>query len=133
MDRCRGEVVPHEEVAQHVRHALRLDEHERQAEILLVLRREDVEQHAALVVVLYVLDLLGDVLRRAAHAPDAQEHVVLEEVLREHLDVPWEGGAKHECLPLGHTGHVLAPGQCDGSGVRNPCPACGRLHQARGT
>lgn len=101
-----GKILGHEEVAKHVGHALGLDEDE--GETTGGLGDEDVEQDRALVAVLDVLDLLGDVLRRGADTADGQEDVVLQEVLGEDLDVPGEGGTEHERLALASSWHVLA-------------------------
>lgn len=83
VDRGRGEVVLLEEALEHVGHALRLDEDE--GEATRRKRRDDVEKDGALVLVLDVLDLLGDVLGGGSDTTDGQEDVVLEEVAREHL------------------------------------------------
>ena len=96
------------EVAQHIGHALGLDEDQGKADRVAGLTGQDVEQDAALVVVLDILDLLGDVLASGADTADAEEDVILQEVTGEHLDVTREGGGEHEGLPLLDAGHVFA-------------------------
>ena len=100
-----GEALVEQEVGQGVGHALGLDEDEGQTGGAVGV--EDVEQDGALVLVLDVLDLLGDVLRGGTDTTDGEEDVVLEEVAGEHLDVAGEGGGKHEGLAVGDVGHVL--------------------------
>ena len=99
------EVVDQEEVGEHVGHALRLNEDEGEAGAV---RLEDIEKDRALVLVLDVLDPLGDVLGGRADTTDGEEDVVLHEVSSEHLDVAGEGGGEHERLTLLNAGHVLA-------------------------
>ncbi|ROW15354.1 hypothetical protein VPNG_02370 [Cytospora leucostoma] len=98
------EALVDEEVGQGVRHALGLDEDESQTGAVGV---ENVEQNGALVNVLNILDLLGDVLGSGTNTTDGQENVVLQEVTSQHLDVPREGSGEHEGLAVLNTGHVL--------------------------
>jgi hypothetical protein len=104
VNRGGGEVLVDEEVGQSVGHALRLDEDEGQSSGVAV---QDVEQDRALVNVLDVFDLLGNVLRGGTNATDGQEDVVLQEITGKHLDVAGEGGRKHESLTVGNGRHVL--------------------------
>ena len=101
-------VVAHEEITEHVCHPLRLDKDEGQAEVVLALTAEDIKQDAALVIVFDIFNFLGDVLAGAPNTTNAQEDVVLQEVLSEHLNVTGEGGAKHEGLTLGSPRHIFA-------------------------
>ena len=68
---------------------------------------EDVEKDGALVHVLDILDLLGDILRGRSNTSDGQEDVVLQEVAGQHLDVAWEGGTEHEGLSVLNVWHIL--------------------------
>jgi hypothetical protein len=68
---------------------------------------EDVQEDGALVSVLDVLDLLGNVLRGRSDTTDRQENVVLEEVASKHLDVAGEGGREHESLAVLDQRHIL--------------------------
>ena len=68
---------------------------------------EDIEEDGALVHVLDVLDLLGDVLRGRSDTSDGQENVVLQEVAGEHLNVAWEGGTEHKGLSVLDVWHIL--------------------------
>jgi hypothetical protein len=68
---------------------------------------EDVEQDRALVHVLDVFDLLGDVLGGGTNTSNRQEDVVLQEISREHLNVAGEGGGEHESLTALDAWHVL--------------------------
>lgn len=99
-----GEALVDKEVGQRVGHALGLDEDQGQTTSVGV---ENVEQDRALIDVLDVLNLLSDVLRSGTDTTDRQEDVVLQEVASKHLDVPGEGGGKHEGLAVLNTGHVL--------------------------
>lgn len=110
MDGGRGKVVAHEEIAEHVGHALGLDEDKGEAQLAgrLTLRGEDIEEDTALVVILDVFDLLGDVLAGGADTADTEEDVILQKVLGKDLDVAGERGGKHEGLTLVDTRHVLA-------------------------
>jgi hypothetical protein len=103
-----GHVVTVQEVAQHISHALGLDEDQGQADGIPGLAGQDVEEDAALVGVLNVLDLLGDILAGRTDTADAKEDVVLQEITGEHLNITREGGGEHESLPLLDAGHVLA-------------------------
>lgn len=106
VNRVGTHVLVDEEVRQGIGHALGLDEDEGQAAIAV--RVQDVEENRALVNVLDVLNLLGDVLRGGANTTNRQEDVVLEEILGEHLNVAGEGGRKHESLAVLGAGHILA-------------------------
>jgi len=68
---------------------------------------EDVQEDGALVSVLDVLDLLGNVLRGRSDTTDGQENVVLEEVASKHLDVAGEGGREHESLAVLDQRHIF--------------------------
>lgn len=105
MDRGSGEVADHEEVGEHIGHALGLYEDESKATLRLGV--EDIEQDGTLVGILDILDFLRDILRGRADAADGQEDVVLEEVLGEHLNFAREGGAEHEGLTFLCTRHVF--------------------------
>ncbi|KUI63848.1 hypothetical protein VM1G_12026 [Cytospora mali] len=98
------EVLVDQEVRQGVGHALGLDENEGQTGTVGV---ENVEQNRALVDVLNVLNLLSNVLRSRTNTTNRQEDVVLQEVASQHLNVPGEGGGKHEGLAVLDTGHIL--------------------------
>lgn len=52
--------------------------------------------------------LLSNILRRGSHASDRQKHVVVQEVLRQHLDLLGEGGREHEGLSFASFGHGVA-------------------------
>lgn len=104
VDRSSGEVVGEQEVGQHVGHTLGLDEDESKTRIL---GAEKIEKDGALVGILDILDLLGDVLGSGSNTTDGKEDVLLQEVLGKHLDVPGEGGGEHERLALVNTGHVF--------------------------
>lgn len=99
-----GEVVREQEVGQHVRHTLRLNENEGETRVL---GAEKIKKDGTLVGILDVLDLLCDVLGSGTDTTDGQEDVLLQEVLGKHLDVPREGGGEHERLTLVNAGHVL--------------------------
>lgn len=105
MNRSGGEVLVDEEVGERVGHALGLDEDQGEATGVGV---EDVKKNGALVNVLDVLDLLGDVLRGGTDTTNGEEDVVLEEVAGEHLDVAGEGGREHQGLAFLDVGHILA-------------------------
>ena len=108
VDGCSGHTVTEQKVAQHIRHALCLDENKGQAEVVLALARKNIEQNTTLVLVLDILDLLRNVLAGGADTTDTEEDVVLQKVAGEHLDVAREGGREHEGLTLGSARHVLA-------------------------
>ncbi len=102
--RCWESLVD-EEVGQGVSHALGLDEDQGQA---TGVGMEDVKQDGALVLILDIFDLLGDILRSRTNATHGQENVVFEEVASQQLDVTWERGRKHESLTVLNIRHVLA-------------------------
>lgn len=106
MNGCGGVVAGDEEVGENVGHPLGLDEHKSQA--TLGLHGKDVQEDRALIMVLDILDLLGDVFRSGANPADGEEDVFLEEVLGEDLDVTREGGAEHEGLAVMDTRHILS-------------------------
>lgn len=101
-----GEVLVDEEITQRVRHTLGLDEDEGETSSSMGVK--DVEQDRTLVMVLDVLDLLGDVLRGGANTTHGKEHVVLQEITSQHLDVARERGREHQRLAVVHTRHILA-------------------------
>jgi hypothetical protein len=68
---------------------------------------EDVEQDRALVHVLDVFNLLGDVLGGGTNTSNRQEDVVLQEISGEHLNVAGEGGGEHESLTVLDAWHIL--------------------------
>ncbi|GKT40846.1 uncharacterized protein ColSpa_01026 [Colletotrichum spaethianum] len=105
VNRGGGEVLVDQEVGQRVGHALGLDENEGETGTVGV---ENIQENRALVDVLDVLDLLGNVLRGGTNTTNGQENVVLQEVASEHLDVAGEGGGEHESLAVLNIGHVLA-------------------------
>jgi hypothetical protein len=105
VDGSGGESLVDEEVGERVGHALGLDEDQGETSTMGV---EDIEKNRALVTVLNVLDLLGNVLRGRTDTTDGKEDVLLQEVAGEHLDVTGESGRKHERLASGGRRHVLA-------------------------
>lgn len=94
-----------QEVAERVGHSLGLDKDE--AETTRLLGGEEVEKERLLVVVVDVLDSLGDVLRGGTDSTDGKEDVVLEEGSGEHLDLLGEGSGEHEGLAELDTWHVF--------------------------
>jgi hypothetical protein len=104
MDGGGWEVLVDQEVGQRISHALGLDEDEGKTSTVGV---ENIQENGALVHVLDVLDLLGDVLRGGTDTTDGQEDIILQEVASEHLNVAWEGGREHESLAVLDTWHVL--------------------------
>ena len=82
---------------------LGLDKHK--AELGAVRRGDQVQQVVALVVVLHPNNLLSDVLRRGADAAHGQEHVVVQEVARQHLDLARKRGREHERDALARRWH----------------------------
>lgn len=98
------EVLVDEEFGQRISHTLGLDENECQSSAVSV---QDVKQDGAFIVVLNILDLLGDVLGSGTDTADGKEDVVLQEITGEHLDVAWEGGREHEGLTASNWGHVF--------------------------
>lgn len=106
VDSGGGETLVEKEVGQGVGHTLGFDEDEGQT--ASAVRVEDIQEDGALVVVLNVFNLLGDVLRGRTDTADGQEDVVLQEVASQHLDVTGEGGRKHQRLAVVHVGHILA-------------------------
>jgi hypothetical protein len=100
---CR-EALIEQELGERVRHTLRLNKDESETSSMSV---KNVEKDRAFVVILDVLDLLGDVLRSGTNTADRQEDIVFQEVTSEHLDVTREGGRKHESLTTLNTGHVF--------------------------
>jgi hypothetical protein len=101
---CGRETLVDQEVGERVGHTLSLDEDQRQTSTVGV---ENVEKDRALVNVLNVLDLLGDVLRCGTNTTDRKEDVVLQEIAGKHLDVAGEGGREHESLAVGDLRHIL--------------------------
>ena len=99
------EVLVDQEIRQGISHALRLNEDEGETSPVGV---ENIQKNRALVHILDVLDLLGNVLRGGTDTSDRQEDVILQEITGEHLDVAREGGGKHERLAALNTGHILA-------------------------
>lgn len=103
---CRGrEALVDEEVRQRIRHTLGLDENQGQTGGAMGV--EDVEKDRALIVVLDILDLLGDVLRGRTNTADGEEDIVLQEVASQHLDVTGESGRKHEGLAVVNRRHIF--------------------------
>jgi hypothetical protein len=100
-----GETLVDEEVGEGVGHTLSLHEDEGQTSAAVSV--ENVQEDGALVSVLDVLDLLGNVLRGRSDTTDGQENVVLEEVASKHLDVAGEGGREHESLAVLDQRHIL--------------------------
>jgi len=99
-------MVTHQELGEHIGHAFGFDKYECQT--VLALGIKDVEQDGALVLVFDVLNLLGDILGGGPDTPNGEEDVLLQEVLSEDLDVPWESGAEHESLTIMDTRHVFS-------------------------
>lgn len=104
VDGGRWEALVDEVIGERICHALGLDEDEGQTSTVGV---KDVEQDAALVGVLNVLNLLSNVLGSRSNTADREEDILSEEVACKHLNVPREGGAEHECLAVGGDWHVL--------------------------
>jgi len=104
VNRSGREVLVDEEVGKRVRHALGLDEDQGKTGTVGV---QNVQEDGALVDVLDVLDLLGDVLGGGANTTDRQEDVILQEVASKHLDIAGESGREHERLAVLDAGHVL--------------------------
>jgi hypothetical protein len=100
---CR-EVLVDQEVGEGVCHALGLNEDQGKTSTVGV---ENVEQDRALVHILNVFDLLGDVLRGGTNTTDGQEDIVLQEISGEHLDVAGEGGREHESLTVLDAWHIF--------------------------
>ena len=105
MDGGGWEVLVDQEVRQGVGHALRLNEDKSETSAVGV---ENIQKNRALVHILDILDLLGNVLRSGTDTSNRQENVILQEITGEHLDVAWEGGGKHESLAALNTGHIFA-------------------------
>lgn len=103
----RGGVVAlgAKEVAQTVGHSLSLDEDEDKSTRLL--GHEKIKEERLLVVVVDVLDPLGDVLGSGTDSSNGKEDVLLQEGSGEHLDLLGEGGGEHESLSLIDARHVL--------------------------
>ena len=108
VDGRSGEVVAHQEVAQHVRHPLCFDKDKSETEILLGLRNEDVKQNAPLIEILDILDLLSDVFGCTSNSTNAQEDIILQKVLGKHLNVSGECSTEHEGLTIRSAGHILS-------------------------
>jgi hypothetical protein len=104
VNRGSREALVDEEVGERVGHALSLDEDQSKTSAVSV---EDIKQDGALVNVLDVLDLLGDVLRGGTDTTDREEDILLEEVTGQQLNVTGEGGREHESLAASGRGHVL--------------------------
>jgi len=68
---------------------------------------ENVEKNGALVHILNVLNLLGNVLRGRTNTSNGQEDVILQEVAGKHLNIAGEGGRKHKSLSVLNTWHIL--------------------------
>jgi hypothetical protein len=99
------EVLVDEEVGQRVCHTLCLNEDQCKTCTVGV---EDIEKNRALVHILNIFDLLGDVLGSGTNTTDRQEDVVFQEVASEHLNVAGEGGREHESLTVLNTWHIFA-------------------------
>jgi hypothetical protein len=99
-----GEALVDEEVGERIGHTLGLDEDQSKTSAVSV---EDIEQNGALVNVLDVLNLLGDVLRSGTDTTDREEDILLEEVTGQQLDVTGESGRKHESLAASGRRHIL--------------------------
>lgn len=102
---CGGELLVDEEVGQRVCHTLGLDENKCQTTSVGV---QDVQQNRALVDILNVLDLLGNVLGSRTDTANREENVVPKEIAGKHLDIAGERSRKHECLAGIGARHVLA-------------------------
>jgi hypothetical protein len=83
------EVLVDQEVREGVGHALSFDKDQGETSAMSV---KDVEENRALVHILNVLDLLGDVLGCGTNTTDRQEDVIFQEISCQHLDVAGEGG-----------------------------------------
>lgn len=125
----RRHVVHVKEVAEHVSHALGLDEDYSETNRLggwLACR--DIQESAALVA---IFDLLGDTLAGGTDTANAKEDVILREVAGEHLDVTGNVAENMSSACPGRRTYPR-PVQC-GYRVQNPCPTCGRPHRGQGT
>jgi len=98
------EVLVDQEVRKRISHALSLNEDESKTSTVSV---EDIQKNGALVHVLNVFDLLGDVLGGRSNTTNRQEDIILQEISGQHLDVAGEGGGKHESLAVLDAWHVL--------------------------
>ena len=94
-----------EEVTESVGHALRLDKDKYQTARLF--GKEQVEKQRALVLVIDILNTLGNVFGSRTDSTDSQEDVLLEERSSKVLDLSREGGGEHERLTLKDAGHVF--------------------------
>lgn len=101
---CREALVD-EEVGQRISHALGLDKNEGKTAGSVGV--EDIQEDRTLVMVLDILDLLSDVLRRRPNATNGQENVVFQKIAGKHLDITRKSGGEHECLAVIHRGHIL--------------------------
>jgi hypothetical protein len=99
-----GEALVDEEVGQRVSHTLGLDEDQGKTSTVGV---EDIQENRALVNVLDVLNLLGNVLRSGTDTTNRKENVVLQEITGKHLNVAGESGREHECLTASGRRHIL--------------------------
>lgn len=117
VNRGGGEVLAEQEIREGIGHALGLDENQGQAQIALRLGMENVEKNGALVLVLDVLDSLGNVLGGRTDTTDRQEDVVAQEVASKVLDVAREGGREHEGVTLVDSGHILLLDQTSDLGL----------------
>jgi hypothetical protein len=105
VDGSGREALVDEEVRQRVGHTLGLNKDQGKASTVGV---EDIQENRALVGVLDVLNLLGNVLRSRTDTTNRKENVFLQEIAGKHLNVAGEGGREHERLAASGRRHVLA-------------------------
>lgn len=89
VDRSGGEVLVKQEIAQRIGHALSLNKNEGETPAMGV---KDVQKYRAFVLVLHILDFLGNIFRGGTNTPNGQKNVILQKVSCEHLYIPGEGG-----------------------------------------
>lgn len=94
-----------EEVTKSVGHTLGLDKDEDQTARLF--GKEQIEKQRALVLVVDILDTLGNVFGSRTHSADSQEDVLLEETSSKVLNLSREGGGEHESLTVEDARHVF--------------------------
>ena len=106
VNRSGGELATHQELGEHIGHALGFDKDECQTVLALCIK--NVKQDGAFVLVFDIFNLLGDILGGRPDAPNREEDVLLQEVLGEDLDVAREGGAEHESLTIMDARHIFS-------------------------
>jgi hypothetical protein len=94
------------EITKLVGHTLGLDEDK--DETSRRLGEEKVKEQGSLVVVVDILDTLGDVLGSRSNTSDGKENVLLQEHSGQTLDLLGEGGGEHKGLSALNSGHILS-------------------------